>query len=68
MSPLTLRLKEHRKAKGLTQAQLAKRVGVRQATISELERRASFRRLDVRLLDRIARTLAVRTIDLIAAK
>ncbi len=65
MSPVRLRIREERRKRGLTQTQLAKRVGVRQATISDLERRA-VRRLDMVLLERIARALKVSPTDLIA--
>jgi transcriptional regulator with XRE-family HTH domain len=65
MSPVLLRIREERKRRGLTQTELAKRVGVRQATISDLERR-SIRRLNMTLLERIARVLKVSATDLIA--
>jgi len=65
MSPVQLRIREERKRRGLTQTELAKRVGVRQATISDLERR-SIRRLNMTLLERIARVLKVSATDLIA--
>ena len=64
MSPVQLRIREERKRRGLTQTELAKRVGVRQATISDLERR-SLRRLNLGLLERIARVLKVSATDLI---
>ena len=65
MSPVRLRIRDERKRRGLTQTELAKRVGVRQATISDLERR-SIRRLNMTLLERIARVLKVSATDLIA--
>lgn len=65
MSPVQLRIREERKRRGLTQTELAKRVGVRQATISDLERR-SIQRLNMTLLERIARVLKVSATDLIA--
>jgi len=65
MSPVQLRIREERKRRGLTQTELAKRVGVRQATISDLERRP-IQRLNVTLLERIARVLKVSATDLIA--
>jgi transcriptional regulator with XRE-family HTH domain len=37
MSPVRLRLRELRTDRGLSQAQLAERAGLRQSTISELE-------------------------------
>lgn len=65
MSPVRLRIREERKRRGLTQTELARRVGVRQATISDLERRA-VRRLNLAVLERIARVLKVSATDLIA--
>jgi transcriptional regulator with XRE-family HTH domain len=38
MSPVALRLRELREAAGLSQTALAERAGVRQATVSDLER------------------------------
>jgi transcriptional regulator with XRE-family HTH domain len=58
MSPLQLRIRQERQRRGWTQQELAARVGVRRATISDLERRA-VRRLDMALLERIARALRV---------
>jgi transcriptional regulator with XRE-family HTH domain len=57
MSPITLRIRELRQAREMTQAQLAERAGVREATISELETGKSRRLLDV--LEKIARALNV---------
>jgi putative transcriptional regulator len=37
LTVLRFRLRDVREARGLTQAQLAERIGVRQATISDLE-------------------------------
>jgi len=59
MAPTHLRLKQHRNAAGLTQEALAERVGVRQATISDLENGRS-RRIDLDVLDRIAKVLGVK--------
>jgi len=58
MSPVRLRLKELRQAAHLTQAQLAKKVGVRQATINDLENDKS-RRIELDLLERLAAALGV---------
>ncbi len=58
MSPLKLRVRQERQRRGWTQQELADRVGVRRATISDLERRA-VRRLEIGLLDRIAKALRV---------
>lgn len=56
VTPIRLTLKAAREAKGLTQSQLAKRVGVRQATISDLETGKSGR-IDLDVLERICRVL-----------
>lgn len=58
MSPVYLRLKELREAKGLTQAVLADLAGCRGATINDLENHKS-RRIDFDLLARLARALSV---------
>jgi transcriptional regulator with XRE-family HTH domain len=57
MSPIELRIRPLRLARGFTQAELAERAGVREATISELETGKSRRLLEV--LDRIAQALGV---------
>lgn len=57
MSPIAFRIRELREAAGLSQAQLAERAGVRQATVSELETGKSRRLLDV--IDKLARALRV---------
>ena len=59
MTPLVLNLKSHREKAGLTQAELAKAVGVRQATISDLETGKS-RRVELDLLERLAKVLGVK--------
>ena len=58
MSPIQVRLRELRAAKEWTQVQLAKRAGVRQAAISELEsgRRV---RVDLGVLERLCAALGV---------
>jgi transcriptional regulator with XRE-family HTH domain len=66
MTPLTLKLKEYRERKGLSQAQLAKAVGVRQATISDLETGKS-RRIELDVLDKLARVLGVKPAALLVA-
>lgn len=58
MTPLTLRVAELRKAKGLSQNQLAKVAGVRQATLSAIES-GTTRRVDFDVLERIADALGV---------
>jgi transcriptional regulator with XRE-family HTH domain len=59
MTPLVLNLKFHREKARLTQAELAKAAGVRQATISDLETGKS-RRVELDLLDRLAKVLGVK--------
>jgi transcriptional regulator with XRE-family HTH domain len=63
MSPIAIRIRELRVERGLTQAQLARRAGVREATISELETGKSRRLLEV--LAKIARALGVAPGDLL---
>ena len=67
MSPLILTIREWRERRGMTQAQLAERVGVRQATISDLETGQS-RRIELDLLDRLARALRCKPADLLLRK
>jgi transcriptional regulator with XRE-family HTH domain len=56
---LSLRLREYRQRRGLSQAQLARMVGVRQATVSALETGKS-KRIELDLLERLAKVLKVR--------
>jgi transcriptional regulator with XRE-family HTH domain len=58
MSPLAIRLKEIRQAKGLSQGALAALAETRQGTISLLEQ-GKTRRIDLDLLERIAKALGV---------
>src|SRR3954471_7648944 len=58
LSPIVVRLLEEREAQGLTQAQLAEKADVRQATISELET-GKTRRVDLDVLDRLCGALDV---------
>jgi transcriptional regulator with XRE-family HTH domain len=58
MSALKLRIRQERRQRGWTQQELADLVGVRRATISDLERRV-VRRLDLGLLERLAKALRV---------
>ncbi len=62
--PLVLRLREWREKRGLTQAELARKVGVRQATISRLETEES-RRIELDVLDRLLRVLRCKPNDLL---
>jgi DNA-binding Xre family transcriptional regulator len=58
LTPVRLTLKEAREAKAMTQGELAAKVGVRQATISDLETGKSGR-IELELLDRLATALGV---------
>lgn len=58
MSPIRVRLRELREAKGLSQEALGEAAGVRQATISELESGRK-QRLDFGILERLADALGV---------
>jgi transcriptional regulator with XRE-family HTH domain len=58
MKMIELDLRAARERSGLSQQELADAVGVRQATISALERGAS-RRIDFDLLERLALALGV---------
>ena len=56
---ITLRVKEIRERRGMTQEDLALKVKTTQTAISRLEHRRVFQRLDVALLERIAKVLRV---------
>ena len=58
MTPLTLRLRELRKAKKWSQAELARRAKVRQAAVSELES-GKRQRIEFAMLERLAQALEV---------
>ena len=58
MSPLALRIRPARRKKGWSQAELARRAGIRQATVSKYER-AALTSVDLRMLDKLARALGV---------
>ena len=64
MAALSLRLEELRLAKGLSQAELARRSGVPQPTISRLEARKG-NSVDLRALERLADALGVNAAVLI---
>lgn len=64
VSPIRIKLTEHREAKGLTQTELAKKVGVRQATISDIEN-GKGKRVDLPLLDDLCRVLGVNLNELL---
>jgi len=64
MSPVQMRLRELRKARGLTQVQLAERCGMPQSTISRIES-GSTTGVDFDTLDRVAAALGVHPSELI---
>ncbi len=65
MSPVRFRLRDLRAARGLTQEALAELAGVRQATISQIERGATSR-IDLDVLERLAAALGVQPGELLA--
>lgn len=58
MTPITLRIREVRLSRGMTQVELATAAGVQQAAISSLETR-QLRKIDVGVLERVARALDI---------
>lgn len=66
MSPLTTRVRELRRAKGWSQAQLALEAGVRQAGISRLENLGDAHKVDLTVLRRVADALDVTMLELLA--
>jgi len=56
MTPVVFNLKALRRARGLTQAQLANRLGVRRATVADLERGVA-RQDTLDLIDRLCAAL-----------
>ncbi len=58
MTPLSLRIKEIRKAKGWTQAELARKAGIRRATVNRIEN-ARVKAIDLDVLEKLARALHV---------
>jgi transcriptional regulator with XRE-family HTH domain len=63
-TPITLRIRELREANGWSQAELARRSGVDQSTISRLESQQSGG-IDFRTLERLANALGVNAAVLI---
>ena len=59
MTPLRLRLRDARQEADLSQAELAERADVRIATISDIETGKTGRRIDLDILERLARALGV---------
>jgi DNA-binding Xre family transcriptional regulator len=64
MTPIVVRLRELRIARGLSQQELSERAGVRQAAISELES-GKRRRVDLEVLDRLCVALGVQPGELL---
>ena len=58
MNPLSFRIKEIRKAKDWTQAQLAEKAGVRRATVNRIEN-AKVTSIDLEVLEKLAKALEV---------
>lgn len=65
MSPLTTRVRELRKARGWSQAQLALEAGVRQAGISHLENLDDAQKVDLTVLERVAKAFGMPTLSLL---
>jgi len=63
--PVYLRLRELREARGLTQVELARRAGVRQGTVSRIERHATMK-IEFTVLEQLADALDVDPALLIA--
>ena len=58
MNPIELRIRQLRQARGWSQADLAKRAGVRQATVSRIENNR-VKSLDLAVFEKIAEALEV---------
>lgn len=58
MTPIRLRVREIREAQGLSQAALAKKAGIRPATLSAIET-GQTKGIDFDTLERLARALSV---------
>ena len=58
MTPVRLRVKELREAKGFSQRELARRAGVRSGTVIDIEH-ARTSRVDLAVLERLADALGV---------
>lgn len=63
MTPVQIPLEELRESKGWSQAELARRSGVGQATISRIE--AGTRRIDLDVLEKLANALEVNAVVLV---
>jgi putative transcriptional regulator len=64
MTPVVLRLREVRQSRGITQTQLAATVGVRRATISDLET-GKTRTETLDLIDRLCHALTCEPAELL---
>lgn len=64
LTPIHIRLRETREARGWTQAQLAERAGVRQATVSRIET-GKVSSLDLEVFENLANALEVHPAALI---
>jgi transcriptional regulator with XRE-family HTH domain len=67
MSPITLRIRELREAKGWSQAELARRAGVQRVTITLIEGQRT-KGIDFETLEKLARALEVDAGYLIVTK
>ena len=56
MSPLSLRIRELRTAKGWTQTELARRAKIRRATVNRIEN-DHIKSIDLEVLEKLARAL-----------
>ncbi len=56
MTPLSLRIREVRQVKGWTQAELARRAGIRRATVNRIEN-ARVKAIDLEVLKKLAKAL-----------
>jgi transcriptional regulator with XRE-family HTH domain len=65
MSPVFLRVKELRVAKGLSQAEIAARAGLREATVNRIERNL-VKGVDFLTLEKLSKALGVDAALLIA--
>lgn len=64
MSPIVLRVREARLRRGWTQAELARRAGVRRATINSLES-GRRQRVNLGVLEKVAKALGVPVLRLL---
>ncbi len=56
MTPLSLRIREIRQVKGWTQTELARRAGIRRATVNRIEN-ARVKAIDLDVLEKLAKAL-----------